>query len=169
MNWKNPSLILVIMATAALTVAAPADNDPGAVVDRYFEAYRSMDPGRLAALYAPDAVLIDVLQKHRTAGREAIRQNVAQLAALHTKLGAREEQRVVSGNNVAVKFVYTGTVSGEALRQLTGKTTCRDTDYEIAATAWFEISDGQVVRQTDFIDVTALKEAQARASGEGHQ
>lgn len=153
--------LLPLLAVPALAGEA----DPGAAVDRYFEAYQAMDLERMVGSFTPDATFVDVAQRHRFEGEEGLRQLLGGLLALHTEMGVEIRRRVVAGNLVAVDYLYRGSLSGEALRAATGKETCRDTAYTIPVTSWFEIENGRISRQTDFIDLATLNEVRAEAAG----
>ncbi len=163
---RSTGWMLIAFLFAAAAAVGSGASGPGAAVDRYFEGYRSMDPDQVAAAYSPEAVFVDVAQREEVSGAEAIKEMVARLVALHLEMGIKEKRRVVSGNQVAVEFAFTGTISGAAMRQASGKTTCQDTTYEVPATSWFEVSDGRIIRQTDFIDLATLEEVKKRASGQ---
>lgn len=75
------------------------------------------------------------------------------------------KRRIVADQHVVVEYAYAGSVSGEALHERTGNPSCRDTPYAIPVTSWFEIRDGHIVKQTDFIDLATLTEVRRRAAG----
>lgn len=157
--------VLLLSLGALLGAPAQAAVDAGTVVDRYFDAYRTMDVEGMLAVYAPDAVFVDVAQRHRFAGGDGLRQLFSGLVAIHHDMKLDVRRRVVSGGLVVVDYVYEGTLSGEALRAATGKETCRDTVYRIPVTSWFEVADGRIRTHTDFIDLATLNEVRAEASG----
>ncbi len=161
MRYLSPLFLVVVLVAPALA-SAP---DPGAAVDRYFDAYRAMDLERMVASFAPDAEFHDVAQRHHYEGQEGMRELLTGLIAVHAEMDVEIQRRAVAGNVVAVDYLYRGKLSGEALRAATGKETCRDTTYEIPVTSWFEIEDGRIRKQTDFIDLTTLGEVRAEASG----
>ena len=156
----------VVIGPAVSTFAEIAEREPAVVVDRFFEAYRTGDVDTMLEIYASDAVFVDVAQRHRHEGRAEIEPFLRQIVNLHEELGLEVSRKVVSENRVVVEYAYTGTLSGEALHQMTGNASCRDTDYSIQVTSWFEIRDGQIISQTDFIDLATLLEVKLRASGE---
>lgn len=162
----KPALALLpLIALLAAVPAVAGSTDPGAVVDRYFDAYRAMDLERMLGSFADDAEFVDVAQRHKYQGADGLRQLLGGLLAIHTEMDVEIQRRVSAGNLVAVDYLYRGTLSGEALRAATGKETCRDTTYSIPVTSWFEIEDGRIRRQTDFIDLATLGEVRAEASG----
>lgn len=156
------TLTLVMLATyAALAAGSPPDQ----VVDRFFDAYRRGAVEEMVALYAPDAVFEDVNQRHRIEGTESLREFLRSIVQMHSAIGLTESRRVTNGNVVVVQYAYTGTLSGAALRARTAKETCRDTEFTLPVTSWYEIEQGRIARQTDFIDLATLGEIRARASG----
>jgi len=158
------SLILALVAVA-LAPALAGDSGADRVIDRFFDAYRRGSVDEMLAIYAPDAVFEDLNQRHRAEGTEQLRQFLGQVIQMHTTIGLEETRRSTTGNTVVVQYAYTGTLSGAALRAITGKETCRDTEFTLPVTSWYEIEDGRIARQTDFIDLATLREIQARASG----
>jgi steroid delta-isomerase-like uncharacterized protein len=159
-------LALSILLLAAMPVAAdPSTGDPSQVVDLFFDAYRSRNVDGMVNLYSPDAVFTDVGQRHRFEGRDQLRTFLRGLVALHHSMDVEIKRQLVSGDQVVVEYLYTGTLSGEALHQRTGNESCSDTQYAIPVTSWFDVRDGKIVRQTDFIDLATLAEVRARASG----
>ncbi len=165
------SVALLLAAVLTILIAAPVRGQtenpaPGAVVDRFFDAYRSRDVDGMLALYAPDAVFLDVAQRHRFEGREKLAVFLRRLMDLHISTDVGIRRRLASGGLVVVEYAYTGMLSGEALHAQTGKQSCRDTEYSVPVTSWFEVKNGQIVRQTDFIDLATLAEVRQRASGE---
>jgi steroid delta-isomerase-like uncharacterized protein len=135
------------------------------VIDRFFDAYRSADLDRMLAMYDPEAVFIDVAQRHRYEGTDELAVFLRNLIGIHLSMDVDVKRRVVSGDQVVVEYAYTGSLSGEALQAATGKDSCHDTEYAIPVTSWFEIRDGRIASQTDFIDLATLAEVRLRASG----
>ena len=158
------TLTLALMLLGSLP--ALAASNPGSVVDRFFTSYRAGDVEGMLTVYADDALFEDIAQRHRYQGTEELRTFLTQTAGVHKEMDLRENRRVVKGNVVAVDYVYTGTLSGAALSQLTGKEGCQDTDYEIPVTSWYVVRDGRIARQTDFIDLATLNEVRAQVAGD---
>ena len=158
-------LLSVFILVISPVVATSAAEDASAAVERYFDAYGAMDLERMLLAYTPDAVFVDVLQRHEVEGTEGLRELFGGLVAVHSEMDIDVQRRVISGNLVAVDYLYQGTLSGEALKVMTGKDTCRDTSYRIPVTTWFEIRGGRIHRQTDYIDLASLNEVKAEASG----
>ena len=164
MNLQR-SLVLTLALTLLASLSAAAANNPGILVDRLFVSYSSGDVDGMLAVYADDALFEDIAQRHRVQGSEALRDFLAGIFQIHQSMGIDEKRRVVKGNVVTVEYAYTGVLSGAALSQVTGKEDCQDTEYVIPVTSWYEVQDGRVARQTDFIDLASLAEVRERASG----
>ena len=62
------------------------------------------------------------------------------------------------GNVVVVEYDYAGFLNGAVLGQAVGKEGCPDLEYTLPATSWYEVEDGHIVRQRDFIDMATLLE-----------
>lgn len=161
--------VAVLTSVIALSALFPVQAEsPAAVVESFLKAYADRDLDKMIQIYSPEAVFVDVAQRHEVKGQEELRAYLGQVLGVHSEAGVEIHRRVSSGNLVAVDFAYTGTLSGAALRQLTGKDTCQDVTYKLPVTSWFEIADGRIVRQTDFVDMATLQEVKAKASGVAH-
>ncbi len=157
--------LALVLTAAAVAPALAAKSREDRVIDRFFDAYRRGAVEEMLTLYAPDAVFEDLNQRHRLEGTDQLREFLGQIVKMHTTIGLVETRRATMGNTVVVQYEYTGTLSGAALRAVTGKETCQDTEFSLPVTSWYEIEDGRIARQTDFIDLVTLREIQARASG----
>lgn len=163
---RTPILLCAMMiVTFVPAVAAAKSADPAAVVERFFAAYRAADVNRMLETYAPDAVFVDVSQRKQIEGREQLRAFLAGLTAVHHRMDIAVKQRVAKGDRVVVEHAYEGMLSGEGLHATSGRDGCRDTVYSIPTTSWFEVKDGRIVRQTDYVDLETLKEVKQRAMG----
>lgn len=165
MQRINAATLILMLTAAAIAPALAGISGANRVIDRFFDAYRRGSVDDMLAIYAPDAVFEDLNQRHRVEGAEQLRQFLDQIVQMHSTIGLEETRRATTGNLVVVQYAYTGTLSGAALRALTGKETCRDTEFRLPVTSWYEIEEGRIARQTDFIDLATLREIQARASG----
>ncbi len=155
-----------LVIAVCLAAAAPANSDDaGAVVDRFFDAYRAADLMAMLATYSPDAVFEDVAQRHHFEGTEQLQAFLGALVGVHTAMDIREQHRLVDGNRVVVHYLYAGTLSGAAMSLALGKEGCQDTTYEIPVTSWYEVEGGQIVHQTDFIDLATLLEVKQLVAG----
>ena len=155
----------LFIAVCSIAPAPAAGNDAGAVVDHFFDAYRSADAAAMLAMYSPDAVFEDVAQRHRFEGAEQLQAFLGSLVGVHTAMYIREQRRLVDGHRVVVDYLYTGTLSGAAMSLAMGKEGCRDTAYEIPVTSWYEVEGDKIVRHTDFIDLATLLEVRQRVAG----
>ena len=157
-------LMMLLLANAPLT-GAPAAS-AGDVVDRFFDAYRAGDVEAMIGLYTPDAVFEDVNQRHRFEGADQLRAFLTQLVMIHAEIGLSERRRAVMGSQVVVEYEYTGLLDGEKLRAVSGDPACRTTRYALPVTTWFEVKNGRIVGQKDFIDLATFQEIQAQVHGE---
>ena len=144
---------------------AAAGGDPGQVIDRFYDAYRSGSIEGMLALYAPDAVFEDVNQRHRFAGAEQLRAMLTAIVGLHQVIDLREVRRITEGDIVVVEYEYAGRLSGAALSQATGREGCPDIDYTLPTTSWYRVADGRITHQKDFIDLATYMELQQKAAG----
>lgn len=157
------SMWILTMALAALPApAAAAQEEPGATVTRFQEAYRQGAIEEMLAIYAPGAVFEDVSQRHRVEGTDALRAMLANLRGMHHRLGLQEKRRLVQGEVVVVEYDYVGELNGAAMSQAAGKEGCPDLEYRLPATSWFEVRDGRITRQRDFIDFATFLELRER-------
>ena len=147
---KPVKLLLVALLLLPSLVIAGAS--PGDAVDRLFDAYRQADVEGMLVSYTADAVFEDVNQRHHFAGSEQIAQLLGGLVAVHHDMGLVEKRRIVSGDTVVVEYDYTGKLNGAALGQSVGKEGCPDLDYVLPTTSWYQVKDGKIAKQRDFID-----------------
>lgn len=164
------TVLAVILFAAPLAVAvAVAGDSPDRVIDRFYEAYRDGSVEAMLAVYAPDAVFEDVNQRHHVEGSEALRQMLTALVAMHHRIDLEEKRRAVHGDFVVVEYEYSGQLNGAVLGQSVGKEGCPDLEYTLPATSWYEVRDGRIVHQKDFIDLATLLELreQLLAAGSG--
>src|ERR1700747_2781524 len=85
------------------------------VLKRETEAWNAHDADRVAACYAPDAVLYDVGVPAPLRGRAAIRDSVAGYLAAFSDFHADVGEPIVSGNRAAQEWKVTGANDGELL------------------------------------------------------
>ena len=152
LSTRSFAVMLLGLAIALSPALASAAETPGDAVDRLFAAYRVASVEQMLASYAPDAIFEDVNQRHRFQGSEQLALLLGGLVAMHHEMGLKEKRRVVSGDMVVVEYDYVGTLNGAALGQSVGKEGCPDLGYAIPATSWYEVKDGKITRQRDFID-----------------
>ena len=155
MNSLPSNRLAAVAAIVAITLAPSvtfASGTPGDAIDRLFAAYRSGSVEQMLASYTPDALFEDVNQRHHFQGTEQLAQLLGGLVAVHHQMGLKEKRRVVSGDTVVVEYEYVGTLNGAALGQSVGKQGCPDLDYVLPTTSWYEVKNGKITRQRDFID-----------------
>jgi ketosteroid isomerase-like protein len=154
----------LVLAVSAASPAALGGEDPGRVVDRLFEAYRSGSVEGMLEVYARDAVFEDVNQRHGAKGEEELRSLLSQIVGLHSEMDLQETRRARMKNTIVVEYEYRGSLSGAALGQALGKEGCPDIDYVIPTTSWYEVRDGRIQRQRDFLDLATLQELRQKAA-----
>jgi steroid delta-isomerase-like uncharacterized protein len=164
-QYGRIGLVLIPMVLAAPSVGAEGPA-PGQVVDRFYDSYRNGSVEGMMRLYAEDAVFEDVNQRHRLQGSEQLQGFLAGIVGLHAEIGLREKRRVTVGDTVVVEYEYTGILSGAALRQVSGKDSCQDTEYSLPVTSWYDVQDGHIVHQKDFIDLATFLEIQQQIQGQ---
>lgn len=133
-----------------------ARETPDDVVDRYLAVYSSADMEALLDLYTADATFIDVSQRHEVRGRQELQQQFQQLAGMHKGMKVEEKRRATSDGLVTVEVVYSGTLDCATL----GFPDHEDLHYELPAVLLFEIEDGRIRHQTDYLDFRTLFELQ---------
>jgi len=146
--WVGAILVAWVLSGPAIV----AGDLPGAAVDQFFGAYRAASLEDMLASYAPNAIFEDVNQRHYFEGTEQLAQLLGHLVAMHHKMDVKEKRRVVDGNTVVVEYDYVGTLNGAVLGQIVGKDGCPDLEYALPTTSWYEIEDGKIVHQRDFVD-----------------
>lgn len=154
------AIVFFVVLSIAVTVPTFA-GDASDAVNQLLHAYRRSSIEGMLAVYADDAVFEDVNQRHHVVGHDALAAMMQKIFALHRSIGLEEKRRVARGNDVVVEYDYVGTLSGEALSHLSGKSGCPDLDYKIATISWYTVRNGKVVEQRDFIDYATYKELQA--------
>jgi ketosteroid isomerase-like protein len=159
----------MIAATLLAPVAATAGSSPGEVVDRFFAAYGERSLEGMLATYAADVVFEDVNQRHRFEGTDQVTRLLGSLVAMHYEMGTVEKRRVVQGPTVVVEYDYVGKLNGTVLGQAVGKEGCPDLEYVLPVTSWYEVKDGKITHQRDFIDWATHQELRQRllAAGAG--
>jgi len=167
---NSRSGLLVVLTMALLFSGSPSEagDAPGDVVDGYFSAYRDGSLERMLASFSSDAVFEDVAQRHRFQGTEQISQLFGSLLAMHHSMGLKEKRRVIHGNTVVVEFDYVGKLNGAVLGQSVGKDACPDLEYVLPATSWYEIENGKIARQRDFIDLATYQELRQQLLAAGN-
>ncbi len=166
---KNVWVGAVLVAWVLSGPASVAGDSPGAAVDRFFGAYRDASLERMLASYAPNAVFEDVNQRHHFEGTEQLEQLLSQLVAMHHRMDVKEKRRVVDGNTVVVEYDYVGTLNGAVLGQIVGKEGCPDLEYALPTTSWYEVEDGKIVHQRDFVDWATLLELREQMLAAGSE
>ncbi len=161
-NATRPSSFLLaalalLLLTASLAAARTRDGQPAsdsaAVVDRFFDAYRSANLEGMLSIYAEDAEFKDVSQRHEVTGRDSLRQQLAPLVTLHKEMDVEIQRQAVTGGLVTVEVIYTGTLDRAALGLE------EDLEYSLPAVLLFEVAGGQIQSQTDYLDFRTFTES----------
>jgi steroid delta-isomerase-like uncharacterized protein len=80
--------------------------------DRTYAAWNAHDPDAVAAVFAEDAVLVEIGRPEPFRGRAAIRERAAALLRAFPDLGLERLDLVVDGERHADRWVMTGTQRG---------------------------------------------------------
>jgi steroid delta-isomerase-like uncharacterized protein len=120
--------------------------------DATFRAWNAHDPDAVAAVFAEDAEIVDVMTGEAITGRNAIRAQAAARFVAFPDFRLERRMLLVDGTTNADQWVMTGTHEGEFLGLApTGRR------VEVAGATFSEFgTDGLVVRDTHYIDVGAL-------------
>ena len=145
-------MVATLMAAVTFTPLTVAGQGPDQVVDRLYDAYRSRSVDGMLSAYAEDATFEDINQRHHFSGTDQLKAMLTAIVGMHIRMELREERRVVDGDVVVVEYVYGGQLNGAALAASVGKEGCPDLEYSLPATSWYEVKNGKIVHQKDFID-----------------
>jgi steroid delta-isomerase-like uncharacterized protein len=117
-----------------------------------FAAWNAHDPDAVAAIFAEDAEIVDVMTGEVLKGRDAIREQAAARFAAFPDFRLERRMLLIDRTTNADQWVMTGTHEGDFLGLApTGRR------VEVAGATFSEFrDDGLVVRDTHYIDVGAL-------------
>jgi steroid delta-isomerase-like uncharacterized protein len=117
-----------------------------------FDAWNAHDPDAVAAIFAEDAEILDVMTGETITGRDAIREQAAARFAAFPDFRLERRMLLIDGATNADRWVMTGTHTGEFLGLApTGRR------VEVAGATFSEFGDdGLVTRDTHYVDVGAL-------------
>ena len=146
-RWTPALLAALLFVSPAL-----AGENPGTVVDRFFDAYREGSVEKMLALYTTDAVFEDVNQRHRFEGAAQLEAMLTAIVGMHLRMDLVEQRRVATDDTVVVEYEYQGQLNGHALGQQAGRVGCPDLEYILPVTSWYRIDKGKITSQKDFID-----------------
>lgn len=130
-------------------------NGPEQVVSDFLSAYRAADVEKMIDIYAPGVRFTDVNQRHELNGRAAMRESLGRLAAIHKSMDVEIKRQAVTGDLVTVEVVYSGTLDCAAL----GQPDREDLEYSLPAVLLFEVADGHIASQTDYLDYRTFTES----------
>lgn len=145
-------LVAGLLSLAFATSAAT--NGSARVVADFLNAYRAADVEKMVAIYAPGVRFKDVSQRHELTGREAMRESLGRLATIHKAMDVEVQRQAVTGDLVTLEVVYTGTLDCAAL----GRPDKDDLEYSLPAVLLFEVANGHIESQTDYLDYRTFTE-----------
>ena len=117
-----------------------------------FRAWNAHDAAAVAAVFAPDAVVVDVLTGETITGREAIRARTASLFEAFPDLSMTRVMLLIDAATNADQWVMRGTHRGLSLGIPPG-----GRRFEVRGATFSEFDQaGLVVRDTNYVDVAVL-------------
>jgi steroid delta-isomerase-like uncharacterized protein len=136
----------VVAAQEATPAALPSP------LSEWIAGWQALDPDRVAAMYAEDAIHEVVATGETFSGREAVRANIAALMTAVPDAALTVNQAFATGEVGAIDWTFTGHYSG----QLPGFPPPAGQELAFRAATLFELEDGLVVRTTEFYDLYGL-------------
>ena len=124
---------------------------PNALAE-WIAGWQSLDPDRIAASYAEDAVHEVVATGQAITGREAIRANIAALMAAIPDTVLTVNQAFAAGEAGAIDWHY----AGHYTNPYPGFPPPGGQALSFRAATLFELADGLVVRTSEFYDLYGL-------------
>jgi steroid delta-isomerase-like uncharacterized protein len=117
-----------------------------------FRSWNAHDARAVAAVFAEDAIVEDVITRELLRGREAIRARTASLFDAFPDLTMTRVMLLIDGTTNADQWVMRGTHRGPFLGITpTGRS------FEIRGATYSEFDQsGLVIRDTNYVDVTSL-------------
>jgi steroid delta-isomerase-like uncharacterized protein len=143
---------------ASVVVSSERASGVDRFLSDYYEIYRMGTAEELAAFYADDVVFDDISQRHHFEGRAALTEALAGLKNIHVEMEVEEKRRMISGDSVVVEILYKGTLDCAKL----GRPDHENLSYALPAVLLFEVSNGKIRRQTDYIDYRTFTETFAK-------
>lgn len=133
----------------------PETSDPevDALLEKLEQAYASMDVDRWVTLFTDDFEQVDPPRRVHVVGRDAWREQTADINRVHLQMSRVHHGRARIGNWVVAEVEWTGTIRGEAVGS-----PGEDRRYRYSGLALIEIEDGLVRRQIIYDDVVSLEE-----------
>ncbi len=120
--------------------------------DATYAAWNAHDPDAVAAVFAPDAEIVDIASGTVTRGRDAIRRTAAERFTGFPDLSLEKVALLIDDGANADRWIMRGTHSGEFMGL---PPTGRPVEVQGATFSEFD-ADGLVVRDTHYIDLAAL-------------
>jgi steroid delta-isomerase-like uncharacterized protein len=123
--------------------------DPRAMVEQFFDAYRTVDVDRLVSLFADDALFEDPTFRQRHQGRDAIRKTAMDMRATFRDVAIDVHSMVIDGDTVATEETVSGVVAHNDGNRRTIK---------VRSASFFRIRNGQIEKLTQYSDVQTFNE-----------
>ena len=143
-------LALAVQGVTDAQVATPTAL-PAALAE-WTAGWQSLDPDRVAEIYAEDGMHEVVATGETFSGRDAIRANLGALMTAVPDAAVTVNRAFATSDAGAIDWTFTGHYSN----QLPGFPPPAGQALSIRATTLFELEDGVVVRTTEFYDLYAL-------------
>jgi steroid delta-isomerase-like uncharacterized protein len=120
-------------------------------IAQLLDAMNSHDMDRVAACYAPDYQGVDVNEPAPQLGRVGIRQSMSRYLAAFPDLHFTQEDSVIEGNRVALRWTAHATHQGTVLRiPPTGK------QVVVRGASFLTLQGGQIVSASYIWDVASM-------------
>ncbi|MEA2531280.1 MAG: hypothetical protein QOG89_2924 [Thermomicrobiales bacterium] len=123
-----------------------------AALEEWIAGWQTLDPGRIAAIYAEDGVHEVVATGEVIEGRSAIRDNIAALMTAIPDATLGVNRAFATGDAGAIDWTFTGHYTS----QLPGFPPPAGQALTFRAVILFELASGQIVRSTEFYDLYGL-------------
>ena len=140
---------MVIALLLLVTIQQPASQDPKAVTERLFDAYRALDAERLVAVLAPDIAFEDPTMRLRANGHAEMRKMAAGIKAGYRDIKIDVHKMIVDGSDVATEVTISGTMikPDGSTRQI-----------RVRGASFFRVRNGFVEKWTDYFDARTFTE-----------
>ena len=139
----------MVLSLLVLTLSQPAANDPRAVTERLFAAYRALDAERLVAVLAFDIAFEDPTMRLRANGHVEMRKMAAGIKAGYRDIKIDVHKMIVDGDEVATEVTISGTM-------LKPDGTTRQ--IRLRGASFFRVRNGLVEKWTDYFDAQTFRE-----------
>jgi steroid delta-isomerase-like uncharacterized protein len=122
--------------------------DVAATVDAWVAALNAHDPDAIAAVFAPDAVFVNVGSGQRHEGRDAIRADHENLFRMWSELTVEQSEYLIDGDRWAGEWTMAGVHTGDVPGlPATGK------PFKISGGGFGQVRDGNIARTTQYYNM----------------